>query len=276
MTTAKTPVILMRTSLAEESEFEVAKKYFPVYRLRSQIPENSLVIARYSALPYYLELEEDLKANGSELINTYYQHRWIADLREWYQELEGLTPKTWFTLAEPPEHEAPFVLKGATNSRKFNWDTHMFAKTKMDAGSVYSRLSQDSMIMEQDIYVRKYVPLKRLFTGLHDLPISEEYRFFVLDGEVVSSGFYWSSHIDDLKDIGIIPDPRNVPEAFLNEVVRRIGFNARFVVIDIARTEAGDWTVIELNDGTMSGLSENSPETLYSNLRKRLNAENDD
>lgn len=257
-------VILMRAALAEEKELQIASKYFPVYQYRSQIPSNSLVIGRYSVLPYYKELEVDLSEKNSYLVNSYHQHAWIADLKEWYQDLHGLTPKTWFSLAEIPP-EGPFVLKGATNSRKFDWNTHMFAKNKTEAIQVYGRLTKDSLIGNQDIYIRQYVPLKRLETGVNDLPISEEYRFFILNGKIVSSAFYWSSHVDDLTEV---PSPDRVPESFMREVISRIGSNANFVVVDVAITETGDPIVIELNDGQMSGLSENDPDKFYSNLKK--------
>lgn len=143
----------------------------------------------------------------------------------------------------------------------------MFAKNKPEAIEVYGRLSKDGLIGNQEIYVREYVPLKRLGTGVNDLPISEEYRFFLLDGKVVSSAFYWSSHVDDLTTV---PSPDRVPESFMREVASRIGSNARFVVVDIGITESGDPIVIELNDGQMSGLSENKPELFYSELKKGL------
>lgn len=41
-----------------------------------------------------------------------------------------------------------------------------------------------------------------------------------------------------------------------------------FFVMDVARTEDGKWLLIELNDGQMSGLSENNPEVLYSKLSR--------
>lgn len=260
------PVILMRASLTEESEVTAAQNHLPVYRLRSQIPPGSLVVGRYSVLPYYKELEEDLTANGSCLVNSYHQHAWIADLREWYQDLHGLTPKTWFTLAEIPE-EGPFVLKGATNSRKFEWNTHMFARNKREAIEVYRRLSQDGMIGDQSIYIRQYEPLRKLMDGFNGLPISEEYRFFILDGEVLSGAFYWSSHVDDLTEVCT---PDRVPPEFLQKVIDRIGFKARFVVVDIGIKANGEPTVIELNDGQMSGLSENNPDILYQKMKKHL------
>ena len=225
-----------------------------------------MVIGRYSVVPFYKELEEDLKYRNCDLINTYSQHRWIADLREWYQDFEDITPKTWFDLYSLPD-EGPFVLKGETNSRKFNWNTHMFAKDKREAGQVYSRLSADGLVVEQNIYIRKYEPLVKLGEGLNGLQVSEEYRFFFLDGQVLSGGFYWSSHVDDLTEV---PNPARVPQEFLKTVGQRIGFNARFVVVDIARKVDGGWMVVEVNDGQQSGVSENKPDEIYSKMKKVL------
>jgi hypothetical protein len=266
------PVILMRPSLAEENEFSIASKHLPTFRKRSDIPPGSLVVGRYSVVPFYLELEEDLAASGSKLINSYREHRWIADLREWYEDFKGITPKTWFDLVSLPENGGPFVLKGETNSRKFHWNTHMFAKNKREAMEVYSRLSQDSLIGQQNIYIREYVPLRKLAEGLNGLQVSEEYRFFFLDRKIVSGAFYWSSHVDDLTEV---PKAANVPLEFLEEVKNRLGCNARFCVVDIARKADGDWTVIEVNDGQQSGLSENNPEELYLNLKKVLSFSED-
>lgn len=257
----------MRASLAEEDEAAVAEKYLPTYRLRSQIPPGSLVIGRYSVIPYYKELEEDLIANGSCMVNSYQQHAWIADLKEWYQDLRGLTPKTWFSLAEIPE-EGPFVLKGATNSRKFEWNTHMFARNKREAIEVYRRLSQDGLVGEQDIYIRQFVPLRKVAEGLNGLPISEEYRFFILDGKILSGGFYWTSHMDDLT---ADYSAARVSQDYIQTVIDRIGSNARFVVVDIGIKEDGDPVTIELNDGQMSGPSDNNLDVLYSEMKKVLN-----
>jgi hypothetical protein len=264
------PVILMRPSLAEEKEESSAKRYFDVYRQRSEIPAGSLVIGRYSVLPYYAELEADIQHNGSQLINSHRQHGWIADLGSWYQDFEAITPKTWFRLEHLSE-DGPFVLKGATNSKKFQWNTHMFAQNKQEAGKVYSRLTQDGLVGDQDIYIRKYVPLRKLEEGLNGLPISEEYRLFFLDRQLVAGGFYWLSHVDDFSraTLGSLT-PENVPESFLEAIRGCLGTSARFVVVDVARTETGEWTVIELNDGQMSGLSCIDPDYFYSRLSQIL------
>ncbi len=70
-----TPVILFRKDYSTEEELEVAKQYFPVVEFRSDVPANSLVIGRYSTLPYYAELEYDLWTKGSKLVNTIHQKR---------------------------------------------------------------------------------------------------------------------------------------------------------------------------------------------------------
>lgn len=265
------PVILMRPSLAEENEEAIAKRYLPVYRQRSEIPSGSLVIGRYSVLPYYAELEADLNFHRSGLINTYRAHRWIADMREWYEDFQEITPKTWFRLEDVPSTEGPFVLKGATNSKKFSWNTHMFAKDKQEAIQVYGRLSNDGLIGDQDIYIRKYVPLNKLGEGLNGLPISEEYRFFFLYGKPIAGGFYWLSHLDDLPPLVTSRlSCENVPKAFLERISTCLGTNAAFVVVDVARTAEGGWIVVEINDGQMSGPSCVDPEYLYAQIRDNI------
>jgi hypothetical protein len=129
----KNPVILFRHSLAEEGELAIAQKYFPVIEQRALVSENfDMVVPRYSALPYYQELERDIIHLGSNLINTYRQHCYVANIRNWYYDFGDITPRTWFYLDQIP-NEGPFVLKGSTNSKKHQWATHMFANNKQEA-----------------------------------------------------------------------------------------------------------------------------------------------
>ena len=80
-------------------------------------------------------------------------------------------------------------------------------------------------------------------------------------------GYYWSSHIEDLNEI---PMPSEVPEEFLRKVINKIRGQINFYTIDVAQTVSGEWNVIELNDGSMSGISENDPDKLYSNMKEVL------
>jgi len=274
----KEPVILFRKGIAETSEHDVASKYFNVYDNRTKIPDNSIVLGRYSVLPFYKELEEDLEYKNCTLINSYRQHRYIADISNWYLDFEDITPKTWFELNHVPSNAGPFVLKGETNSKKFNWKTHMFAENKTEASNVYGRLLQDSLIGNQRICIRQYVPLRAFTKDFSGLPITEEYRFFILNGKVVSGAFYWASHeelLQEHKDI----NPDNVPREFLNDIIDRIGKNSNFFVVDIARTEKPystmekqqEWIVVEFNDAQSSGLSMCDPNILYRNMKMVIN-----
>lgn len=261
------PVVLIRETLSEQSEIEAAKKYFPVIHQRTQVQKGDLVIPRYSALPFYKEFEADVNYIGGKLINTFGEHRYAADLKAWYGDLCEHTPKTWFDMQCLPE-EGPFVLKGETSSKKFQWNTHMFAKNKKEAMHVHGLLGEDGYVGYQPIVARQYVPLRKLAQGFQGLPISEEYRYFILDGKVLTGAFYWSEHYDviDEKD----RDISQVPTEWLEEVIYLVSDRIRFFVLDIARTEDGHWIVIEVNDGQQSGLSMNDPDILYSRLFEAL------
>lgn len=269
---ADRPIILYRDTYEDfaSTELTAIDRHFPgSTRNRVDVSPGDLVIARYCALPFYRELEEDLQILGAELVNTYSQHRYIADIASWYEDLRDLTPETWFRLQDVPD-DGPFVVKGQTNSRKNQWNSMMFATTKREATETYLRLQDDGLIGSQNIYVRRYVPLVKLSDSVNGLPVSEEYRFFVLHGQILTGAFYWSSHSDELKDEGRYPDVRDVPEAFLRDVIDRIGDNAPAVVLDVARAADGRWLVVEINDLQMSGLSDNDADTLYRRMREVL------
>jgi hypothetical protein len=70
-------------------------------------------------LPFYKNLEDDIKNIGAQLINTYKQHRFVADLWNWYYWFSDITPKTYNRLEDVPnESEFGFVLKGETKTKK--------------------------------------------------------------------------------------------------------------------------------------------------------------
>ena len=266
----KTPyVLLYRQSrdTMDAVELAAARACFPSVAQRTQVPSGAVAIGRYSVLPFYKELELDLAERGASLINSFAQHRYVADVSSWYPHLARLTPETWLAWEDIPDDVGALVVKGRTNSRKFSWKTHMFAENKRAASEVAWRLLEDAVIGDQDLCFRRFVPLRTYHVGLQGLPITEEYRFFVCDGEVLCGAYYWSGHRDDIEDV---PDPARVPKAFLDDVVARVGQRVRFFVVDVGITAEGNPIVIELNDGQMSGLSDNDPVRLYSRLREVL------
>jgi hypothetical protein len=261
--------ILFRKCLSDEEEFTAAQKYFNTVEYRSLIHEGDLVIPRYSALPYYEELEKDiLLLKGGRLINTYQQFQFIADLQNWYYLLEDLTPKTWFSL-ESVDKECSYVLKGATNSKKSLWNTHMYAHHKSEMLKVYFRLQDDSLIGSQNIYIREYEPFISYGTGIGGVPITKEFRFFVCNGKIIGSDFYWSNQPEIKKQYDL--NSKEVSRRFLDEIIERVSPSNNFFVIDIAQRVDLEWRLVELNAGEMSGLSDINPHFLYKNLKKVIN-----
>lgn len=220
------------------------------------------MIGRYSLYPFYADQEKDIEWLGARLINSYQQHRYIADLQNYVYDLQDLTPKTWDDLQSIPE-VGPFVIKGETNSRKSNWLRDMYAPDKKTAIDICNRLSNDGLMQQQKLYIRQYVPLVKLMDGVNGMPVTMEFRFFVAYQRLLCGGYYWQNYVDDMVTK---PSETQVPLDFLNKVIDRVGDKSNFYVIDVGQTQSGEWIVIELNDGQQSGLSCIDPKELYMRL----------
>ena len=76
------PVVLYRKVSApadDEAELQaIAAAGLPVVFNRAAIPPDSLVICRYSCLPFYRELEKDIVQLGSRLINSFRLSPWTV------------------------------------------------------------------------------------------------------------------------------------------------------------------------------------------------------
>jgi len=249
--------ILFKYGNYYSEERKVAEKFFSLKRLRTDCSCQT-IIGRYSVLPYYLELEADLKNKGCNLINSFEQHYYIASM-DWTKDLKEMTPQTWDNFTFPNAPPGQYVVKGETNSKKNQWDKLMFAPSKIDASKIASQLSHDGLIGEQRIVYRKYVPLKTLEVGINGIPFSNEWRFFFYKNTMLCYGFYWSSSEKrgKIDDKGI---------EFARQCASIVSKKTNFFVIDIAEKAEGGWICIEVNDGQMSGLSECNPYELYSNL----------
>lgn len=272
MNPKQTPCVLMRAGLDEEEEWQAASEFFPVFRLRSQVPPNSLVVGRYSVLPYFHELQADLAGTGSVLINSYEQHRYIANF-DYLDDVQDATFATWFRLEDVPlsMRDKAFVVKGRTNSRKTEWSRKMFAPDFQQAVCIGAELLTDGLIGPQGLVIRQYVPLETFETAISGLPLTNEWRIFYYRGQRLAHGYYWSQ-LEDWRAV-----ERATPEflreglPFADSLALRLAEKAPFVVLDVAKTASGRWVLVELNDGCMAGLNDTVPSrVLYENLRKAL------
>jgi len=263
----KESIILFRRGNEEENEFNVAEKYFHVIENRT-LCMNNMVICRYSALPFYAELEQDLKYRNCSMVNTFKQHRWIADF-EYYEAVKEYTPESWNEYEfETCQYDGPFVIKGKTNSRKWDWKRSMFAPDKKTARHMGNELLTDSMIGEQGVVFRKYIPLKELEIGINQLPFSNEWRFFYYKTTRLCYGYYWSVALDETKEKANIDE---TALSFADKIAETVSSHVNFFVLDIAEKQDGGWILIEINDGQMSGLSEIPSDCLYKELAIQVN-----
>ena len=264
------PNLLIRPNLFLRDEAVAASQAgFKFVRLRTNV-DGGPVLGRYSVMPFYNELDDDLRNLGSWLCQSRRQHAYIADLSDWSYDLREFTPKTWSRIEDIPSgHPGAFVVKGATSSRKDRWLTHMFAPDRSSLLTVYSRCLADSYIEEQGAYIRRYEPLKTFLKAVNGQPITNEWRVFVLAGHVVASGYYWATYDDETKEIR----PSTLPSkalALVQKAIELIDNKAFFYTVDVAEKEDGDWIVVELNDGQQAGLSMIDPFEFYASLKDTL------
>lgn len=264
------PYILFRDWRQKEYEDEriCASKYFSVVSLRSECKghfqtNNSLVAGRYSVLPYYKEVSDDLLNNGCYLINSPEQYNFIASF-EYYEKVKEFTFPTWKQNEFIYAPEQRYIVKGTTNSKKFDWSKLMFAGSKKRAIEISCELKKDSLIGEQDIIFRQYIPLKTYEIGINELPFTNEWRFFYYKNNLLSYGYYWSIAENKSDKID------NKMVSFANGIAEIIKDHVDFFTLDVAEKENGGYILVEINDGQMSGLSDNNPEILYENLSKNI------
>jgi len=255
-------VILLRRGIGPNEEEIAASTHFPVRLNRSDVRPGELVIPRYSALPYYEELEYDCPG---QLVNTSSQMRWITDF-DYYDSVKDYTPTTYDDYNFWSAPEGVYVVKGRTNSRKQRWNKDFYAPTKRKALEIASELANDSLIGRQGIIYRNYVPLKTFEVDpIYGCPISNEWRFFYLHGRLVTYGYYWSTATNP--ELGTI-DQAGID--FAAQIAKIAAEHNNFFALDIAEMASGGWMLVEINAGEQAGLSCIEPEDFYGRLKAAL------
>lgn len=250
-------------------EFDVVRELWGDDRVSDRItdiPAGSIVVPRMRFIPFGRELERDIESLGSRTINSYRQHRNIASLFNWIHLLEGLTPEAYRLDEMYSLPEGEYFVKGETNSIKNQWHGKAYANGKKALVKTVNNVLNDQYVGTQEIAIRPFQRFRQIGEALNNRPIFHERRVFVLNGNIISEGFYWSGF--GLEDVEILDE--NVYRSTLDEVVGKIKHLAPFVVVDLAEYPDGSWKVVELNDGVQSGLSDNDPTVLWKNFKNNL------
>jgi hypothetical protein len=231
------------------------------------IPSEALVIPRFRSIPFGRELQFAVESQGATLINSFSQHRAVADLFSWVEKLGSLTPTAYRLEDIPTLSEGEYFVKGETNSLKDRWFESAYVPSKSELLRVVRNVQGDQYVGGQELVIRPFQHYRKLLDGVDGRPIFHERRAFFYKGELLTSAFYWSSYPEALP----VADVQE--ECFLravHEAIARVGDVAPFLVIDFAEYTDGNWGVVELNDACMSGLSDNVPVELWQALQNKL------
>ncbi|MFG0212833.1 ATP-grasp domain-containing protein [Brevibacillus porteri] len=243
-------------------------------------PEKVMAIYRgWMLKPFlYQKLYDALLAKNIELINTPEKYVHCHYLPESYEVIKDFTPfSVWLHKEEIDASfesvhrivnrfgQAPIMIKDFVKSRKHDWNEACFIPDASDKEKVqqvtnrFLELQQDEL--NEGIVFREFVKLQFLTHHSQcNMPLSQEYRVFFLDGEPMYMANYWEEgQYDDM-----LPDL----QPFL-EVAKKI--KSCFFTMDIAKLENGSWTILELGDAQVSALPEQADRIeFFTKLKRKL------
>jgi hypothetical protein len=163
----------------------------------------------------------------------------------------------------------PVILKDFVKSEKHHWKEACFIPNSSDRDHVERIVSRFLELrgndLEGGLVFRQFVNFKALTThSKSGMPLTKEFRLFVLNGQIIHWFNYWEEG-----NYGDLVPPL---EQFANLAKTA---QSRFFTMDIAQAENDEWLVVELGDGQVAGLPENtSVESFYKSLSEGLSRAN--
>ncbi|URZ04287.1 hypothetical protein CLAUR_043760 [Clostridium felsineum] len=218
----------------------------------------------------YEYLYNSLADKNYYLINSPDEYLNAHYLPNWYKYLENLTSKTIWSKDIPSKeeivdmlkyfNEEPIIVKYYVKSRKHEWYKSCYIKNSKERENAIQVI--DNFIkgqgedINQGIVLRKFVDLESV--GFHEksgMPISNELRLFIFNYKVVCTIGYW-----DGKNVDEYPE-------FVNQILYELkNIKSSFFTVDIAKKSNGEWIIMELGDGQVSGLQEYNIKDFYIKL----------
>lgn len=226
----------------------------------------------------YQGFDRLLNFRGYQLTNNWRQYLCGHHFESWYDVIADLTPKStmlktmtnFCPTKTPPlramieavisfqkDNHCAVLIKDSVKSLKHAWneacfipaDANPFHVSKVVA--TFLNLKNQMNDFQGHFVIRKFVDLKKI--GLHPqskMPISQEYRAFVLNGKIISQDPYWEGDYDTEKP----------PSDLVKDIAKRIYNEASSIrssnlfTIDTAQLIDGTWTCIEVGDGQVSSI----------------------
>jgi hypothetical protein len=211
----------------------------------------------------YAQLYTALAERGLLLINTPAAYTHCHYLPESYHLIESFTPRSTWLRTEPdvsieevmkalrPFGDKPVIIKDFVKSRKHEWNEACYIPCASDRLAVERVVRRFLQLQGEDLneglVFREFLEFEPLTShSKSGMPLVKEFRFFVLDGQIILSAPYWEEG-----DYGDGEDGFPSTETF-SQVAQRI--QSRFFSMDVARQSNGTWSIVELGDGQVAGL----------------------
>lgn len=211
---------------------------------------------------FYQKLEE----KGIILINTPEEYEKYHLLPGWYEDFKDETAySVWedkgtveSALSLTKELEGSYIVKDYVKSRKHEWYDACFIYDVSDKLSaektIRNFIERQGTDLVGGVVLRKFIRLKSI--GFHEksgMPLSEEYRVFVLAGRIMIIDDYWQ----DNTTINLSDEECQWIQSLSKSI------KSNFITMDLARSEDGKLMIMELGDGQVSGLQQIKPNDFY-------------
>ncbi|MFD2334548.1 ATP-grasp domain-containing protein [Cohnella sp. GCM10020058] len=178
-----------------------------------------------------------------------------------YEVIKKVTPlSTWLGIEELTNgydvlfermhlfKNKPVMIKDYVKSRKHEWEEACYipdASDRQRAQAVLQNfIERQGTELNGGIVIREFIQLEQLAKHPKSgMPLSNEYRLFFLYHKLVQCMGYWdeADYQQEIPNLDLFVDLAK-------------GVSSPFFTMDIAKTISGEWKVIEVGDGQVSGL----------------------
>ena len=233
-----------------------------------QIEGEQPCVLRAGALDDYASEYAEQLTRGIRLVNSPEQHERASELVHWYPRLQHLTPRTMVfdSLPSAAVIEAhfswPVFMKGSRQTAKHALDLSVI-RSAAQYEIAAAKYKTSPILHWQKPVIREFVPLMPVAGGIPgQITPSLEFRSFWWHGECVGWGRYWYQR----------PHYASTDMAVGLDIAREAAqlMQVPFLVVDFAKTLAGDWIVIECNDAQEAGYADVDPRKMWWAILEKL------
>ena len=203
----------------------------------------------------YGKLANELARRGLTPVTGALAYKTAHELPGWYETLLALTPRSVELDANTQEATGrafeelgakSAIVRDYTKSMKHHWDTACFIPDCSNPIAAFATIT--NFLALRDTELTGKVILRQFETF-----VSHEVRTWWMDGALTLV----TPHPDTPDELPVDPDATDWLPTRLTDAIGRL--DVRFVTVDLAINENGEWRVVELGDGQVSDLPSTTP-----------------